>query len=99
LVSEFPRRGEDDPANLRVNPIPPLVYIKPVRVMVIELKRQRGVTAVPQGKGELEFQYTALSYVAPQRIQFRYLLEGYDQGWIDAGNRRSAFYTNLKPGK
>jgi ligand-binding sensor domain-containing protein/signal transduction histidine kinase len=87
-----------DPASLRVNPVPPLVYIKQVRVNGMELKDNQA-TAVPQGKGELEFQYTALSYVAPLRIQFRYRLEGYDQGWIEAENRRSAFYTNLKPGK
>jgi signal transduction histidine kinase/streptogramin lyase len=87
-----------DPAGLHVNPIPPLVYLKQIRVNGIELK-DRQAAAVPQGKGEMEFQYTALSYVAPLRIQFRYLLEGYDQGWIEAGNRRSAFYTNLKPGK
>ena len=87
-----------DPANLHVNPIPPPVYIKQVRVNGIELKDNK-VPAVPQGKGELEFQYTALSYVAPQKVQFRCQLEGYDPGWIESGNRRSAFYTNLKPGK
>ena len=87
-----------DPASLRVNPTPPPVYIRQVRVNGTELKDKK-VSAVPHGKGELEFQYTALSYVAPQRIQFRYLLEGYDQGWIESGNRQSAFYTNLKPGK
>ena len=87
-----------DPANLHVNPIPPPVYIKQVRVNGIELKGNQ-VPAVLQGKGELEFQYTALSFVAPQRIQFRYLLEGFDRSWIEAGNRRSAFYANLKPGK
>jgi len=87
-----------DPASLRVNPTPPLVYIKQVRVNGIELKNSK-VSAVPQGKGELEFQYTALSYVAPEKVQFRYQLEGYDQGWIESGNRQSASYTNLKPGK
>ena len=87
-----------DPAKLLVNPVPPLVYINQVRVNGIELNDHK-VSAVPQGKGELEFQYTALSYVAPQKVQFRCQLEGYDQGWIGSGNRRSAFYTNLKPGK
>jgi ligand-binding sensor domain-containing protein/signal transduction histidine kinase len=87
-----------DPANLRVNPIPPPVYIRQVRVNGVELKDQN-IFAVPQGRGEMEFQYTALSYIAPEKIQFRYLLEGYDQDWVESGNRRSAFYTNLKPGK
>jgi len=64
----------------------------------MELKDKK-VSAVPQGKGELEFQYAALSYVAPEKVRFRCQLEGYDQGWIETGNRQFAFYTNLKPGK
>jgi ligand-binding sensor domain-containing protein/signal transduction histidine kinase len=87
-----------DPANLCVNPIPPPVYIRQVLVNGIELKGKK-VFAVPEGRGELEFQYAALSYIAPQKVQYRCQLEGYDQSWIEAGNRRSAFYTNLKPGK
>ncbi|MDX2031976.1 MAG: two-component regulator propeller domain-containing protein [Blastocatellia bacterium] len=46
----------------------------------------------------LEIQYTALSYFAPQQIRFKYLLEGYDPEWVDAGFRRSAFYTGVPPG-
>ncbi len=34
----------------------------------------------------------------PSRVRFRYQLEGVDQGWVDAGARRQAFYTNLAPG-
>jgi diguanylate cyclase (GGDEF)-like protein len=51
------------------------------------------------GAGRLEIQYTALSFVAPTRLRFRYQLEGYDPGWVDAGNGRSAGYTNLSPGE
>ena len=87
-----------DPANLLVNPTPPPVYIRLIRVNGIELK-DKTISAIPQGKGELEFQYTALTYVAPEKVRFRCQLEGYDQGWIETGNRQSAFYTNLKPGK
>ena len=42
--------------------------------------------------------YTALSFVAPEKVLFRYKLEGLDPDWQDAGNRRQAFYTNLSPG-
>jgi streptogramin lyase len=51
------------------------------------------------GKSELEFHYTALSFLAPERLRFRYLLEGYDREWVDAGTRREAYYTNLAPGE
>ncbi|HXR10039.1 MAG TPA: triple tyrosine motif-containing protein, partial [Candidatus Acidoferrales bacterium] len=46
---------------------------------------------------DLEIDYTALSLVAPEKMKFRYQLEGYDRDWQDAGNRRQAFYTNLPP--
>jgi signal transduction histidine kinase/ligand-binding sensor domain-containing protein/DNA-binding response OmpR family regulator len=48
--------------------------------------------------GNLEFHYTALSFLFPEFIQFRYRLEGFDAAWVDAGNRRAAYYTNLPPG-
>jgi YXYXY domain-containing protein len=41
----------------------------------------------------------ALSFVVPEKVQFRYKLEGWDRDWQDAGNRRQAFYTNLSPRK
>lgn len=50
------------------------------------------------GESNLEFRYTALSFLVPTRITFRYMLEGFDKGWVDAGARREAFYTNLAPG-
>jgi len=46
--------------------------------------------------GNLEFHYTALSFVFPEFLRFRYRLEGFDAGWVEAGNRRAAF--SWKPG-
>jgi hypothetical protein len=45
----------------------------------------------------LEIDYTALSLVVPEKVLFRYKLEGFDRDWQDVGNRRQAFYTNLPP--
>ncbi|MBV8818124.1 MAG: hypothetical protein JO022_07185, partial [Acidobacteriaceae bacterium] len=42
--------------------------------------------------------YTGLSYKGPGRIWFRYMLEGFNHDWVDAGSRREAYYTNLPPG-
>ena len=50
------------------------------------------------GQSNVEFRYTALSFVAPTRITFKYKLESFDHDWVDAGTRREAFYTNLPPG-
>jgi signal transduction histidine kinase/ligand-binding sensor domain-containing protein/CheY-like chemotaxis protein len=87
-----------DPSNLRVNPVPPPVRIVRIRANGADLNKSAH-SAIRHGNGNLEFQFTALSYVAPQRMQFRYQLEGYDHGWIEAGNSRSAAYSNLKPGR
>jgi len=46
----------------------------------------------------LEIHYTALSLISPERVRFRYLLEGFDDEWVDAGTRRVAYFTNLPPG-
>jgi signal transduction histidine kinase/ligand-binding sensor domain-containing protein len=45
----------------------------------------------------LEIEYTAVSFVSPMKVRFRYRLDGFDKDWIDAGTRRQAFYTNLAP--
>jgi signal transduction histidine kinase len=50
------------------------------------------------GQKNLEFNYGGLAYYLPNRLRFRYMLEGYDRDWIEADNRREAFYTNLPPG-
>ena len=46
----------------------------------------------------IEINYTALALTAPNKIRFRYRLDGFDPDWVDAGTRRQAFYTNLVPG-
>jgi diguanylate cyclase (GGDEF)-like protein len=50
------------------------------------------------GSDRLNFRFTTASFIAPWTIKFRYRLEGYDRGWIEASNTRSAGYTNLPPG-
>lgn len=46
----------------------------------------------------IEIHYAGLSLSAPENLQYRYKLEGFDSGWVDAGTRRVAYYTNLPPG-
>ena len=53
---------------------------------------------LPPGAGNWELHFTALSFLAPQRVQFKYRLVGFDDDWVDAGTRRSAFYTQVPPG-
>lgn len=53
---------------------------------------------VGPGLQNLEIHYTGLSLIAPEKIQFRYRLEGWDQTWINVSGRRTAYYTSLPPG-
>jgi diguanylate cyclase (GGDEF)-like protein len=55
-----------------------------------------GATLQP-GTRDVEIRYTALSFLAPDRVFFRYKLEGYDEQWVEAGTRRTAYYTALPP--
>jgi signal transduction histidine kinase len=50
---------------------------------------------VSPGHSRISFEYAGLSFAAPQKVQFKYRLEGFDKDWIEAGTRRVAYYTNL----
>jgi len=50
------------------------------------------------GEGNLEFDYTAVTFHDAHKVTFRYRLEGFDQGWVDAAARRVAYYTHVPPG-
>jgi ligand-binding sensor domain-containing protein len=53
---------------------------------------------IEPGRGELEFEFSALSYCAPEKNRFKYKLEGVDSEWIETGTRHSAHYNNILPG-
>jgi signal transduction histidine kinase/ligand-binding sensor domain-containing protein len=53
---------------------------------------------IPPQTGSIEIDYTALSLAIPERVLFRYRLDGVDKKWQDAGTRRQAYYTKLHPG-
>ncbi len=54
---------------------------------------------IPSGQKRLEIHYTALSFGIPERVRFRYKLEGVDDDWVDAGNMRVAYYTGVPGGR
>jgi signal transduction histidine kinase/streptogramin lyase len=86
-----------DPDNLKSNEIAPPVYIEQVLVSDTAVGPQQKVEVRP-GQGDLEIHYTGLSLVAPEKMLFKYKLEGYNKEWVDAGTRRVAYYTNISPG-
>ena len=54
---------------------------------------------IPPGHDRLSFEYTGITFISPQRVRFRYMLEGFDHNWVEAGTRRAAYYTSLPPGR
>uniref|UniRef100_B0T7L7 Histidine kinase n=1 Tax=Caulobacter sp. (strain K31) TaxID=366602 RepID=B0T7L7_CAUSK len=89
--------GWIDPAHIVRNTLPPPVSIRGVTVDGKTYGDPRDLT-LPRGASKLQIDYTALSLSIPERVRFRYQLEGVDKTWVEAGGRRQAFYTNLKPG-
>jgi signal transduction histidine kinase/ligand-binding sensor domain-containing protein len=85
-----------DPAHILRNAIVPPVAIKSVHADGISINTDSGAQ-LPKGSKSLEIDYTALSLSIPDRVHFKYKLEGYDTDWQDAGSRRQAFYTNIPP--
>jgi signal transduction histidine kinase len=87
-----------DPLHLTQNTLPP-----PVHVEEVVANRKRYAPAdglrLPPLTRDLEITYTALSLVVPQKVRFRYQLEGRDADWVDPGTRRQAFYSDLRPGR
>jgi PAS domain S-box-containing protein len=86
-----------DPKMLTTNSLPPPVHIEEVRVDQHAFDLHQQIEA-PAGRGDIFVRYTGLSFLAPEKIRFKYKLEGYDQDWIDAGDRRAAYYNNIPPG-
>jgi len=91
-----------NPRNLPFNQLRPPVHIERVIADRKSYDLESGQNAnveLPPRLRNLEIDYTALSLVAPQKVRFRYKLEGRDTDWQDADTRRAAFYTDLSPRK
>ncbi len=86
-----------DPKKLHDNPVAPTVLVESVLVNGSPADPER-VVEVPAGGRSLEIRFTALSFVAPQSLRFLYRLDGLDADWVDAGRRRTAYYTHIPPG-
>ena len=101
-----------DPQNIPVNPVAPAVLLEEVWVdgtrqtpkLILQKPKaaadevQTSGLEIAPGARRVEFRYTALSFSAPEKVRFRYRLEGLDPDWVEAGDRRVAEYPHLPPG-
>jgi ligand-binding sensor domain-containing protein/signal transduction histidine kinase len=90
---------EVDPAHFPVNAVPPPVALERFAVDDGPLRATDSSLRVEAGHVHFQFDYAGLSFTAPQKVRYRYILEGFDHGWTEAGARRSAYYTNIPPGR
>jgi signal transduction histidine kinase/ligand-binding sensor domain-containing protein len=85
-----------DPQNLTRNWVAPPVRVERMVADGALLDATQSIRLPPLTR-DIEIDYTALSLAEPRKVRFRYKLEGFDSDWRDAGARRQAFYTNLRP--
>ncbi|MEP6944837.1 MAG: two-component regulator propeller domain-containing protein, partial [Acidobacteriota bacterium] len=86
-----------DPKKISTNSIVPPVSIRSV---IIDEKsfEPTPFLQLPKGTTRLQINFTALSLSIPERVRFRYRLEGVDEQWQESGTKREATYTNLGAG-
>lgn len=87
-----------DPQHMAINHVPPPVAIEQVSVDDQPFSAAQLKNVAP-GRSRFAFQYAGLSFVAPQKVRYKYKLDGFDRNWVDAGARRTAYYTNVPPGR
>lgn len=87
-----------DPVKVKSNVIEPLLHIESVRAGDSEIFPSDGIYEIPAGTKRIDIKYTGLSFVAPERIHFRYKLDGFEKGYSEPVQDRTVSYTNLKPG-
>ena len=89
-----------DPAGVEINPLPPPVRIEKMRVD--DKPFADGAAAeplqIPPGRHRIEFEYTALSFVAPEKVRFKCRLNNLETEWVDAGAKRVVTYNYVPPG-
>lgn len=87
-----------DPTAVEKNPLPPPVIIESLTIDQKTIDLKDNLEILPN-QTNLEIAYTGLSFVKPEQVRFRYRLEGLETNWIEAGTRRTAYYSHLPPGE
>ncbi|MGH9844612.1 MAG: sensor histidine kinase [Blastocatellia bacterium] len=86
-----------DPRRVSMNSIPPPVALEDCLLDRRNVSWRQGLQINP-GQENLEISYTGLSFNRAEQVRFRYRLDGLEADWIEAGTRRTAYYSHLPPG-
>ena len=86
-----------DPSQLPKGSVPAIAHVEVISAdgNPIDIG---GSVRIPPSRKKITFSYSGLSFAAPERIRFRYFLDGFDHGWSEPVAAREAVYTNLGPG-
>jgi len=96
-----------DPASIKANTQPPPVVIEGMRInnepipfdaWDFAIHHPESAIRILPRQDNFEIQYAALSFINSENLRFKYKLEGADQDWVDAGTRRTAYFSHLSPG-
>jgi len=90
------------PLDVRHNSLPPPVIIEQLLVdgeLAAGQPLPGGRLKIPPGRHRLEFQYTGLSFAAPEKVAFQHRLDGLDADWMAAGTKRTVDYDYIPPGE
>ena len=86
-----------DPTLVPINATPPPLVIESC-LLDREAVDCRGGLRIEPDRDSVEIAYTGLSLINPEQMRFRYKLQGLDRDWVEAGGRRTAYYSHLPPG-
>lgn len=86
-----------DPSSVARNEQPPPVVVEQA-LFDGEQTAINERAELPPGTSRFDFHYAGLSFVAPEKVRYRYKLEGFDKDWVEGGDRRAAYYTSLAAG-
>jgi signal transduction histidine kinase/ligand-binding sensor domain-containing protein len=89
-----------DPATIRTNSQPPPVVIEGMRIdnQSVGVELMDSAIQIRPEQQNFEIEYTALSFINSETLRFKYKLEGWDQDWVEAGTRRTAYFSHVAPG-
>ena len=85
------------PKRIRINELLPPVIIEQFLADGFPVDQAAAAKLSP-GTEKFEFHFTGLSLIAPEKVRFKYKLDGYDKDWVDGAGRRDASYTHLPAG-
>lgn len=86
-----------DPQQIPINPFPPPIYLDLVQIDDNFIDPAELKELLPENK-RINFKFTALSYVVPEKVKFQYMLKGFEDSWSEPTFKREASYTSLPAG-